>query len=102
MLGLLSDTVNTANASVPSTTAGLLTATLGVSSSAPPAPLPSSRIVPIPAPSAIKEFTALDRFTVKASLCSKIASSVIASVIVWLVTPGAKVSVPLSASAPAP
>ena len=97
MLRLLSDTVKTANASVPSTTAVLLTLRLGVSLSVPPAPVPSSRIVPVPAPSAMLALTAFDRFTVKFSLCSKSESSSTGTVIVWLTTPAAKFRVPAAA-----
>ena len=101
VLTLLSPTVKTACASVPSVTVGLLTLSAGVSLSVPPAPVPSSWIVPMPAPSAMLALVGALSVIVKASLCSKTASSEIASVIVWLNTPGAKISVPVSGSTPA-
>ena len=95
VLALLRLTAKTANPSVPSVAVTLLTASVGVSSSVPPAPVPSSRIVPTPVPSAMTAFTGALSVALKASLPSKIASFRIATVIVWLVTPGAKLNVPL-------
>ena len=95
VLGLPRLTVNTANASVPSVTATLLTASAGVSLSAPPAPVPSSLIVPTPTAVAIVAFTGALSVTLKFSLSSKIPSFAIVTVIVWLITPGAKFTVPL-------
>ena len=92
---LLRLTANTANGSVPSVTAALLTLRVGVSLSAPPKPVPLSRIVPTPVPSAMPAFTGALSTTLNASLFSKMASLRIVTVIVWLVTPGAKFSVPL-------
>ena len=86
-------TVKTANGSVPSITVTSLTLRVGVSSSVPPAPVPSSRIVPTPTAVVIVAFTGALSVTLKASLTSKIVSFTIGTVIVWLVTPGAKFSV---------
>ena len=99
---LLRLTVKTANGSAPSVTVTLFTLRLGVSLSVPPAPVPSSRIVPVPTAVAIVAFTGPLSVTVKLSLISKIESLRIATVSVWLVTPGAKLSVPLPAVKSAP
>ena len=98
MLALLRLTLKTANASVPSVVPTLLTASVGVSLSVPPAPVPSSLIVPMPQPSRMIAFAEPVRFMLNASLFSNTASSTIATVIVWLVTPAAKFSVPLTAA----
>ena len=74
---------------------------LGVSLSEPPAPVPSSLIVPMPKPSAILAFVAPDKLTLKVSMPSNTASLLIFSVIVCVVTPGAKVSVPAKGLVPA-
>ena len=58
----------------------------------------SLRIVPIPWPSAIVALMGLERLTKKFSLNSAVLSPMTATVIVWLVVPGGKVSVPLFAT----
>ena len=97
VLGFDKLTLNTANASVPSVVLTLLTLKVGVSLSAPPAPVPSSLIVPTPSASVIVPFTAPLRFTLKVSLPSKVVSFRIGTVIVCVTTPAAKFSVPLAA-----
>ena len=81
---------------MPSVTEGEETVTVGVSSSAPPVPVPSSVMVPRPVASAIVALVALVRSTVKVSEPSKVVSSVTLTVTVWDVTPAAKVSVPVA------
>ena len=88
-------TVKTAYGSAPSVTVASLTLSVGVSLSVPPAPLPVSRIVPVPLGSAIVALTGELSTTLKLSLFSKTGSLRIATVTVWLVTPGRKVTVPL-------
>ena len=73
------------------------TANAGVSFSLPPVPVPLSIIVPMPRLSAIVALVGLLKLTRKVSAPSKTgtpASLRIATVIVCVVTPGAKLSVP--------
>ena len=87
--------MKTACASAPSVTVTFATLSVGVSLSVPPAPVPSSRIVPTPASSAMVAFTAPLRATVEglAALEDRVVED--RHVTVWLITPAAKVSVPL-------
>ena len=80
---------------MPSVTAMFAMLSAGVSLSTPPPPVPLSRIVPMPVPSPTVAFTATPSSTLKNSLFSKIASFRIGTVIVCVVAPGAKFSVPL-------
>ena len=93
VLGCVSVTVK--SRLLPSTTVGLETVpTAGRSSSPPPVPVPLSTMVVVEtAVPSVAPVGALS-VTVKVSEPSKVASLVIATVTVWLVTPGAKVSVP--------
>ena len=95
--GLLSDTTKTAKPALWSDTVRLETASVGVSLSVPPLPVPSSRIVPTPTPSAIVALIGAARLTRKVSVPSNRLSFRIGTVIVCVVTPGAKVSVPAPA-----
>ena len=72
------------------------TDTVGVSSSVPPVPVPSSVMVPTPVPSLMVALVAPVRPTVKVSEPSKIVSSVMLTVMVCEVTPAAKVRVPVA------
>ena len=100
--GFLPRLARVSSVSGGSITAGLLTLRVGVSLSVPPAPVPSSRIVPTPVSSEMIAFTAPLSTTKKLSLFSNTASSRIDTVIVWLVTPAAKFSVPVAPVKSAP
>ena len=82
----------------PSFTVTSLMLKAGRSSSLPPPPVPSSRIVPTPWLSAITALTALDRFTKNCSLPSNTLSfkMLIGRLTVMLPTPAAKFRVPLA------
>ncbi|CAM8672229.1 hypothetical protein MCEMSEM18_02424 [Comamonadaceae bacterium] len=94
VLGLEMLTVKTALA--PSATEMLATDKTGVSLSEPGGPpVPSSRMVVVTVPVAIvAPPVGADRLTEKFSAPSNVVSLVIATVKVWLVTPGANVRVP--------
>ena len=77
-------------------TDGLETETVGVSSSVPPVPVPSSVMVPRPVASPMVALVAPVRSTVKVSEPSKVVSSVTLTVMVCDVTPAAKVRVPVA------
>ena len=83
-------------------TEGEDTVTVGVSSSVPPVPVPSSVMVPMPVASAMVALVAPVRSTVKVSEPSKVVSSVMLTVMVCDVTPAAKVSVPVALAKSAP
>ena len=80
-----------------SITVAFPTLSAGVSLLVPPVPVPSSRMVPMPRLSAIVALATLVRLTLKVSDPSNGVSLVIGTVTVCVVTPGAKVSVPLVA-----
>jgi hypothetical protein len=73
----------------PSATATLPTESAGAVS--------SSMIVPVPVPSAITALTAFDRFSVYVSFASSRVSPLTTTVTVFVVSPTAKLSVPLTA-----
>ena len=61
----------------------------------PPVPVPSSLIVPTPWLSVMLAPLALDRLTLKVSAPSNTVSLAIVTVMVWLVSPAAKFTVPV-------
>ena len=84
---------------LPSATVGLETEpTRGLSSSVPPGPVPSSVMVLVAVPVVMLALTGVFNTTEYVSAPSNTASLLIVTVIVWLVTPGANVSVPVAAA----
>ncbi len=80
-----------------SSTSTSATANCGRSSLVPPVPVPSSLMVPTPVPSPMRALVGLERLRSRVSERSKIASLVIGTVTVLVVSPAVKVSVPLVA-----
>ena len=94
---MLSDTTKTAKPALWSETVRLDTASVGVSLSVPPLPVPSSRIVPMPTPSVIVALVGVARLMRKVSAPSNRLSCRIGTVMVCVVVPGANVKVPAPA-----
>ena len=79
------------------TTGSEISVTTGRSSLEPPIPVPSSLISTVALPVPITTFPGFERFTLKASVPSKILSLAIGIVMVLLVSPGANTTLPTTA-----